>query len=155
MAVVLNDLLSELALGRPAELDQSEQALRLQMQSEQLAKGAEDARLAQLSSLRGMGGSILGGMRGTYQSGSAGDAADMILRGIQNQDAATEQYGRDQLARVQQEQQALAEGGPGGAKQAWDNGRIMDYIAQTTGGALASVGPQLAAAVLTRGAAEG
>lgn len=153
MAVVLNDLLSELALGRPAELDQSEQALRLQMQSEQLAKGAEDARLAQLSSLRGMGGSILGGMRGTYQSGSAGDAADMILRGIQNQDAATEQYGRDQLARVQQEQQALAEGGPGGAEQAWDNGRIMDYIAQTTGGALASIGPQLGAAVLTRGAA--
>lgn len=153
MAVVLNDLLSELALGRPAELDQSEQALRLQMQSEQLAKGAEDARLAQLSSLRGMGGSILGGMRGAYQSGSAGDAADMILRGIQNQDAATEQYGRQQLARVQQEQQALAEGGPGGAEQAWNSGRIGDYIAQTTGNALASVGPQLAAAVLTRGAA--
>ena len=153
MAVVLNDLLSELALGRPAELAQDEEALRLQLNSDLIARGSENAENMRLANLRDMGGTFLGGMRGAYQSGSAGDAADMILEGIQNKDAATEQYGRQRLAQIQQDQQALAEGGPGDVGQAWDNGRMSDYIAQSLGNAAASLGPQVAAALLTRGAA--
>lgn len=146
-----NDVLRQLATGQTNSLLEQDaidrQAALAQYQADQ-NRAVEEAKL---QGLRALGGTFSGAFAGQSQASDAATAVDNILQAKRDANPLLELQAREDLKRVQASQQALATNMPGTLEESLDSGRGLDWAKNAVGQGLYSFGPQLAAAVATRG----